>query len=1219
MAEGQERQVTGELPLMPLPESQQREQASAEESHVRKPSLKRKAEKAEQEDAKSFTPEEIDDLIGEARERALGIKGSTEIAASVSSQVSQSFMHDSSLCNHEAVCRPTLGSLGDEIITILKNTLNDDVCRSKPSIGSKDLFPLPVSRCVEFSSKHPTFLRCLASSLNSLCGVEEAARTRHSEAAVRVMKSLGQLVDELPYMDESLPDLDFDSFFMNKKVDYEGEEISVAKTLTWRSISPSLPDEVGQLFLRDYCEGGVLHFIDHFEQYLMAPEDRCVSKPPRVFVEDSEWEELATGLVQRGLCEVVRESQLCHIDNKILVNGLFSVSKNEFQGDIEICRLIMNLRPLNAISRSLTGDTATLPSITSLTNVVLEEDQLLSISSEDVRCFFYLFRTPEAWWPYMGFGREVPESLKGSDFGSERGFLTARVLPMGYLNSVGIAQHIHRNVIRRAMGDLRPPLGHQLEMRRDRPFSQSDHLIRIYLDNFDELVKVDRQTAELIKGTPSRLVKQVRETYLDQGLPRHPKKGVESNTGAEVQGAWINGERGIATAKPAKIVKYVQLGLEAIRRGVCSQKELQVIGGGFVYICMFRRPLLSGLNQIWRQIVELEGCSGSKKVPLKREVAHEIARFIGLTPLAFINFRTQFDGRVTASDASTSGGGVCVSRGLTPYGAAASLSTVRGDLPEQQDCDQILSVGLFDGIGGLRVALDALHLPIAGHISVESNEAARRVVESFFPDTIAVTDISHVTAELCKEWALRFSGVCLVLIGAGPPCQGVSGLNSDRKGALKDARSKLFKHVIRIVELFRAAFPWAQIHYLVENVASMDYEDCLHMNDSYGFPPWFIDASGVSLCNRPRLYWPSWDLVEGEGITMLMGSDGTLPIQGEVRLQGEVHEKDFLESGWKRVDEGRSLPTFTTARPSEKPLRRPAGLATCSPEEKLRWAQDKHKFPPYQYRDQNGLVHSSGEIRTPSVQEREVILGYPVNYTKQCLKKQLHGSEEHVNCRLTLLGNSWSIPVVTWIISCLVSLLGFCEPVSLQEIIRRLCPGAPTDLQSLLLRPPLGHSTKTLSCSTTLVRKLAGLTSLKGEDLLLQSHTDVPTRYHRLRASVPAKLWRWSTVAGWKWEGSSEHINVLELRSVLTTIKWRVEQLKQSKTRFIHLVDSQVVLHALSRGRSSSRKMRRTLMRLCAYVLASGLVPIWGYVDTHQNPADRPSRRFVKKRWLKKS
>lgn len=150
-----------------------------------------------------------------------------------------------------------------------------------------------------------------------------------------------------------------------------------------------------------------------------------------------------------------------------------------------------------------------------------------------------------------------------------------------------------------------------------------------------------------------------------------------------------------------------------------------------------------------------------------------------------------------------------------------------------------------------------------------------------------------------------------------------------------------------------------------------------------------------------------------------------------------------------------------------------------------------------------------------------------------------------------------------------------------------------------------------------LVKKLTGLVSIKGEDILLSASTEQQAKYHRLRASIPARLWRWKTVAGWRWQGDPEHINVLELRAVLTTLKWRLEKCQQSNTKFVHLVDSQVVLHALTRGRSSSRKMRRTLLRINSLLLACGCYGVWTYVHTSQNPADRPSRLPVKKKWVK--
>ena len=395
----------------------------------------------------------------------------------------------------------------------------------------------------------------------------------------------------------------------------------------------------------------------------------------------------------------------------------------------------------------------------------------------------------------------------------------------------------------------------------------------------------------------------------------------------------------------------------------------------------------------------------------------------------------------------------------------------------------------------------------------------------------------------------------------------------------------------------------------------MDANDCQVMNEAFGNLPWYVDAAGISLCHRPRLYWCDWELREDEGVSILWGTDGRLPIQGEVVLHSHVESASFLEPGATMI--GEKFPTFTTARPSPIPMRKPAGLKDCNPEELLRWKQDRHRFPPYQYKDKHCLWHK-GEVRPPTVSEREAILGFPIGYTIQCMKKGEQGTISHEDCQLTLLGNSWSVGVVSWILGQLLMPLGLIDIVSLGELVSRLTPGKGVNLPSLLTRPPFGHSTQTLPLNHLLIQKMAGLTSLKGEDIMVHSQTELPLRYHKLRASIPASLWRWRIISGWKWIGRKEHINVLEARATLTTLKWRAEQLQQQDLRFVHLVDSLVVLHCLTRGRSSSKKLRRTTMRISSLLLATGLQPLWGYVATHQNPADRPSRWATRKRWLKR-
>ena len=1164
-------------------------------------------ERSERHQSMSFTALEVDQLIEESARLAFEVEGRTGKATSSVSQLSPTFHKQVQIkiqqffkANGLEVRLGQLGSLLNELLDLCTNDAN---CRPKSNAGSMDIFPLPAARSHEWLPKADEFLQPLLKALNSLSGHEETTPEAGNKTACRVVKRLAVAMKRSGVLEESLPMLDFKELFSSRGVDYEGEEIKLARPLKWKSLEPALPAEVGKLDIRDFADAGTLHFIDNFESYLLPESDQTIGKAPRVMVAPEDWLEVARGLILHGICEPIRASDVHHVGEELLLNGMFAVSKQEFSQDVEICRLIMNLKPLNQVSKGLHGDTCTLPTVTNLGGIYLDEDEVLTTSSEDIRCFFYLFRVPKAWRRYMAFGCELPRELIPEDFNGEQAFLTSMVLPMGYLNSVSIAQGIHRGVVRRCLSAMNPPLGGEQELRRDRVFSSSSSLFRVYLDNFDFLRKVDTRLAALIEGSPSEEVLQLREAYLEEGLPRHPKKSVENQCKAEVQGALVDGVQGLVMAKGSKVAKYVKLALEVLSHGSATQRELQVVGGGFVYIAMFRRPLLSGLNQVWRMITEMGDKQVYRRCLLKKEVASELIRFIALTPLAFMDLRAGFDPKVSASDASTTGGGVCVSRGLTPYGLAASSSTVRGDIPEDHDFVQLLSVGLFDGISALRVALDTLGVPVAGHISVEMSPEATRVVESFFPDAIHVSNIEEVSEDMCREWALRFPGVGLIIVGSGPPCQGVSGLNFDRRGALRDSRSSLFKHVPRVVGLLKKVFPWAMVHSLTESVASMDRSDCEAMNQGLEDEPWFIDAHGVSLCHRPRLYWLSWELFESEGVELWFGSTGQLPLKGEVKLQAEVKTEAYVEPGWKLPTSNR-LPTFTTSRPSSKPMRRPAGLQTCRPHEVERWTQDQHRYPPYQYRDENVLWNKKGEARPPTVAEREAILGFPIGYTKQCMKKALHGSTLHNDCRLTLLGNSWSVPVIAWMLSKLLELLGFMDPLPLQDLVTRLCPGRAQGLQTLLLRPPLNHSTTTIC---------------EGEDILLQSHTDVPVRYHRLRASIPAKLWRWSTVTGWEWKGEPEHINVLELRAALTTIKWRCERLHQMDLRCVHLLDSLVVLHAVTRGRSSSRKMRRSLMKLSAYLLATGLNPMWGYVDTSQNPADKPSRRGVRKRWLKKA
>ena len=189
----------------------------------------------------------------------------------------------------------------------------------------------------------------------------------------------------------------------------------------------------------------------------------------------------------------------------------------------------------------------------------------------------------------------------------------------------------------------------------------------------------------------------------------------------------------------------------------CSQKEMQVVAGGLVYIATFRRALMGCLNSIWSFIEEFNRYPVVIRLEIPSTVCLEICRFLALVPLARLDFRASPNELVTASDASTQGGGVTVSRGLSNLGQMAAVCPVRGDVAALEEMTQVLTVGLFDGIGALRVAADAAGLPVAGHVSVEVNPRASRVLESRFPGTLFVDDVEKVDQEMVKQWACQYT------------------------------------------------------------------------------------------------------------------------------------------------------------------------------------------------------------------------------------------------------------------------------------------------------------------------------------------------------------------------------------------------------------------------------------------------------------------------------
>lgn len=302
-----------------------------------------------------------------------------------------------------------------------------------------------------------TWMICVVISLNSYWGCELFFDGDPNEVQCKCLETILKDVTYFSSLPSVIPALTWDDFFKVKSIDYKGDEVQVAKWFQWSNVEPALPKEVGSVPLSEVCTLGCQHYVNNFEQYLKPALEWGTVMSPRVMVEDRYWGEVCTGLVTSGVCTFIAEEDVFHTQHGPLLNGLFCVSKNEWlDNGTEIFRLIMNLTPLNALCEPIDGDVNTLPAWSSMNPFFLQPDESLLVSSEDVRCFFYTMGVPVEWTKFLAFNKEVPGDLVPEEMKGQRVFLASRVLPMGFVNSVSLAQHVHRNLVAWGEDPLQP-------------------------------------------------------------------------------------------------------------------------------------------------------------------------------------------------------------------------------------------------------------------------------------------------------------------------------------------------------------------------------------------------------------------------------------------------------------------------------------------------------------------------------------------------------------------------------------------------------------------------------------------------------------------------------------------------------------------------------------------------------------------------------------------
>ena len=363
-----------------------------------------------------------------------------------------------------------------------------------------------------------------------------------------------------------------------------------------------------------------------------------------------------------------------------------------------------------------------------------------------------------------------------------------------------------------------------------------------------------------------------------------------------------------------------------------------------------------------------------------------------------------------------------------------------------------------------------------------------------------------------------------------------------------------------------------------------------------GAPPIKSCPSGHWSMSRPRFYWMRKPVETGKGTRLVADTNYYV-----MEFLGEpLSIQPFLGQKYRVHENFKTFPTFVQSRARKSPPILPAGINGMDSAALQRWRADDHRFAPYQYAIVK-LVQDkkNGDWSPPSTRTREALLGFRPGHTEAAaIARGLKVDDrKSMHLRDTLLGQS---------IHCGTLALLMASPLHAWDLLPELPSLDDVDLSNLKATRDEGRPSE----ARRLARMYASYSTHRGNEIRLESG---PRRTLQRPSwqQLDARQWNWRTVISCQWEIEGDSMPALETRAVLLTLQWRARSVARLKRKFIHLSDSQSALGCLTKHRSGACSLNYLVERSTAIQLASFMEPIFAFVRTHINPADKPSRHKI--------
>ena len=937
------------------------------------------------------------------------------------------------------------------------------------------------------------------------------------------------------------------------RFDYTGEIVAVMEELDADSVIACWPKvgEAGIQPAEKFVSEEVREWLNKPRSTLLP---RCYwpSSPPksRVRASDDEWEKLVRAAVARNMMREVKEEDILRDhEGRMVLNGAGAVPKfKQVEGrEVRLQRFISILVPSNSYQDHMAGDDRHLPYLGQLSMLELEPGTDLLVDSEDLTSCFNLFTLPPQWAGMMTFAKQVPSSV----FGGSPDCLSwvgMNVVPMGWINSVSLMQTVVRHLV---FVESEIPL--ESEISKIKPFPKDPSASLVYLDSYDELRKVDAAYGGLLEGEESERHARFSSTCRKFGLSLNTGKRLVGAVRGSLQGGVLDGQKGVFHSAPEKQASLVGYGLLLLSQEEVSEFELRHFAGKALFNMAFRRPALSIFESIFYDIEALSRQSGPG--PLKASTKDEIFMVIALTPVLRMNLRAAVDEEVTITDAS-------------PAGAGGGVAT---SFKREVDTEE--------------------------HDGTTCFYCQKELSESKYP---CPSECKAILCSLDCMWRHR-------------------GMSCKRRGY----------PVPKFGERFSG--PRHPLSEAVGQVGLIEVQPPYDLTLGHNF---FSDDGRErleELEHDPDLFCEHWapccklfSKARGRPIRL---ADGEV-IQGPPAVRDERHPMGFPWLGREMKQRLRHSNTMANRSMSR--------LREADQEERLatlehpygswlwRWHQATELEEDYNYEYAIGSMccfggqrekwfalmgnspeilaevnrpvcsgHSnllnytvrrdeSGRLQFDTEQEAEYPPGWCVAYAEG-LRKAVEAKGRHLE---TMYEGRKS-----WVMQELQESTQRLK----EETTARLMAGDVVRLEKHMIPGSEKAHLKDM------LRRL----SIRGSEikLLFREGEEGEMPY-------PAYRWLFRKVFSFKWQDPEIHINEGELNAFLAMVERRASNPSKHATRYLAILDSQVVRGALGKGRSPSRPLNRGLRRAAALLLISDCYPLLAWTISRWNWADAPSRSF---------